>query len=182
MKLNSLEALRGRLSAVEPPPGKLRRASVAVILKEPRMPSVLLIKRAERAGDPWSGQIAFPGGKAQEGDGFLRETAARETREEVGVNLERDADFLGYFLRFTTHTRTIDVFPAVFLLKKELTLTPNEEVSSCRWVKLASLTEERAASTHVVEAQGEKREMPAVLVDGYLIWGLTFRIVSSLLG
>ncbi|HYB76519.1 MAG TPA: CoA pyrophosphatase [Nitrososphaerales archaeon] len=180
MKLTSFEALRRKLSAVEPPPGELRRASVAVILKEPKAPSVLLIKRAERSGDPWSGQIAFPGGKAQAGDVFLRGTAVRETREEVGVDLERDADFLGYFLRFTTHTKTMDVFPTVFLLNTEPALTPNEEVSSCKWVKLASLTEERAASAHV-ELQVENREMPALLVDDYLIWGLTLRILLSLL-
>jgi len=181
MKMISLETLRMKLRAVEPSPGELRRASVAVILKEPQTPSVLLIKRAERAGDPWSGQTAFPGGKAQAGDVLLKGTAIRETREEVGVDLEMDADFLGYFLRFTTHTKTIEVFPAVFLLKSEPTLTLNEEVSSCRWVKLASLIEEKSISTHAVETQDGKRDVSALLVDGYLIWGLTLRILSSLL-
>ena len=179
--METLQALRRKLHADEPPAGKLRRASVAVTLKDPEAPSVLLIKRAERAGDPWSGQIAFPGGKAQEADSTLKETAIRETREEVGVDLWEDADFLGYFIPFRTHTDTLDVFPAVFLLKKEVAVHPNDEVSSYRWVKLQKLMAEESRSIGRVDDEGQTRETPALLVDGYTVWGLTRRIISSLL-
>ena len=141
-----------------------------------------MIKRADRVGDPWSGQVAFPGGKAQEGDSTLKETAIRETREEVGIDLGQDADFLGYFTPFRTHTGTLDVFPLVFLLKKKVEVRPNEEVSSYRWVKLEKLTTEQARSSYGVDAGGQTREMPALLVDGYVVWGLTYRIISSILG
>ncbi|MGD0477750.1 MAG: CoA pyrophosphatase [Nitrososphaerales archaeon] len=177
-----LQALKEKLDANEPSAGQLRRASVAVALKDPESPSVLLIKRADREGDPWSGQVAFPGGKAQEGDSTLKDTAMRETREEVGIDLGQDAEFLGYFTPFRTHTGTLDVFPAVFLLEKEVEMHPNEEVSSYRWVKLGELMAGQARSSYRVDVSGRTREMPALLVGNYAVWGLTHRIISSLLG
>lgn len=175
-----IQALSGELSTTEPSAGQLRRASVAVILNDPESPSVLLIKRADRVDDPWSGQVAFPGGKAQEGDRTLKETAIRETREEVDIDLGQDADFLGYFTPFRTHTGTLDVFPSVFLLRKKVEVRPNEEVSSYQWVELEKLTAEQVRSSHRVDAGGQTREMSALLVDGYLVWGLTHRIIHSL--
>jgi len=112
----------------------------------------------------------------------LKETAIRETREEVGIDLGQDADFLGYFTPFRTHTGTLDVFPAVFLLKKWVEVRPNNEVASYKWVKLEKLTAEQARSSYRVDAGGQTRGMPALLVDGYVVWGLTHRIISSLLG
>ena len=176
-----IQALSGRLNANEPSAGQLKRASVAVTLNGPESPSVLLIKRADRVGDPWSGQVAFPGGKAQDGDGTLKETAIRETREEVGIDLGQDADFLGYLTPFRTRTGTLDVFPAVFLLKKKVEVRSNEEVSSYRWVKLEKLTAEHVRSSYRVDVGGQTREIPALLVDGYVVWGLTHGIISSLL-
>jgi 8-oxo-dGTP pyrophosphatase MutT (NUDIX family) len=176
-----IQALSGKLNANEPSAGQLRRASVAVTLNDPESPNVLLIKRADRVDDPWSGQVAFPGGKVQEGDRTLKETAIRETREEVGIDLGQDADFLGYLTPFRTHTGTLDVFPAVFLLRKKVEVRPNEEVSSYQWVKLERLTAEQVRSSYRVDAGGQTRELPALLVDGYVVWGLTHRIISSLL-
>jgi 8-oxo-dGTP pyrophosphatase MutT (NUDIX family) len=176
-----IQALSRKLNADEPSAGQLRRASVAVILRDAESPSVLLIKRAYRADDPWSGQVAFPGGKAQEEDSTLKETAIRETREEVGIDLGQDADFLGYFTPFRTHTGTLDVLPAVFLSKKDVEVRPNEEVSSYQWVKLEKLTAQRVRSSYRIDAGGQTRMMPALLVDGYVVWGLTHRIISSLL-
>jgi 8-oxo-dGTP pyrophosphatase MutT (NUDIX family) len=175
-----IRALRAKLNANEPLTGELRRASVAVALKDPESPSVLLIKRADQASDPWSGQVAFPGGKAREGDQTLRDTAIRETREEVGIDLGRDADFLGYFVPFKTRTGALDVFPAVFLLRKEVEVRSNEEVSSHRWVKLSVLMDGQTRSSCKVEIDGKMREMPALLVEEYTVWGLTYRIILSL--
>jgi 8-oxo-dGTP pyrophosphatase MutT (NUDIX family) len=182
VKEGILHTLKEKLNANEPPSGQLRQASVAVILDNPEAPSVLLIKRADRVGDPWSGQVAFPGGKAQEWDMSLRETAIRETREELGIDLGEEASFLGYFTSFRTHTGTLDVFPAVFLLTKGVEVRPNEEVSSYRWVKLRELMSDQSRTSHRIEAGGQTRETPAYLVGDYAVWGLTHRIISSLLG
>jgi len=179
-KMETLDAVRARLRSDEPPIGKLRRASVAVTLRVTEELSVLLIKRADRVGDPWSGQVAFPGGKEQEGDGTLKETAIREAREEVGIDLVAGADFLGYFVPFRTHTGTLDVVPAVFLLRSDAEVRPNEEVSSYRWVAVGKMMDERSMSTQRVQAGGQVRELPAFTVDGYFVWGLTHRIICSL--
>lgn len=175
-----LPALIRKLDMAEPPAGEMRRASVSVILRDRDAPTTLLIKRADRAGDPWSGQVAFPGGKAQQGDATLRETAIRETREEVGIDLRKGADFLGYFTPFRTHTGTMDVIPSVFLLSDAVEVRTNEEVSSYRWVELARLGAPESRSSHKVDIGGQVIEMPALLVDDYVVWGLTRRILSSL--
>ena len=180
MREGLLSLVTRKLVTVEPPVGSLRRASVSIILKDRIEPSTLLIKRAERVGDPWSGQVAFPGGKSQEGDASLKGTAIRETREEVGLDLG-NAEFLGYFASFRTHTGTMDVVPSVFLLNGEAEVYVNDEVSSFRWVKIESLGSKRRASSYRIDVGGITREMPAMLVDDYVVWGLTHRIITSLL-
>ncbi len=157
----------------------LASASVAVILGHGKAPSVLLIRRAERSGDPWSGQIAFPGGRASPSDGSPRETAMRETLEEVGIDLGSGGEFLGYGKPTTTHTGAMEVVPAVFGLKSEVEVKPNGEVASYRWVGLQELLAPRARSVYRLESQGRVVEMPAYMVEDYVIWGLTHRILSS---
>src|SRR5256714_4453421 len=75
----------------------VRRAAVALIFHagEEGLPELLFIKRAEYPGDPWSGQIAFPGGREEAGDTSLAQTAVREAREETGIDLEREGMFIG---------------------------------------------------------------------------------------
>lgn len=159
--------------------GKL--AGVSVIIDAGDKARTLLIKRAERTGDPWSGQVAFPGGKMQGGDGSVLHTAIRETLEEVGVDLARNAEFLGYLGSFRTHVGSMGVVPSVFKLKARVKVTPNEEVSDFKWVAFESFLERGSASTFSFEARDARLEMPAYRVEGYVIWGLTFRIIESLL-
>src|SRR5207245_7755352 len=93
-------------------------ASVAITLAEPSL-KTLMIKRAEREGDPWSGQVAFPGGRRERQDRTLLDTAARETKEEVGIDLQRSAVYLGHLGAFRTHTGTMLVMPCAFSMKME---------------------------------------------------------------
>ena len=176
-----LQAIRRKVKVDEPPSGRLNRASVAVALKDAGKLSLLLIKRADRADDPWSGQIALPGGRAREGDLTLRDTAIRETLEEVGIDLRKDASFVGYTTPFMTHTGSMEVFPAVFLLEKDVDVRPNDEVSSFRWIELEKLMAEQSKSKLRVNLQGETMETSALIVDDYSIWGLTHRIITFLL-
>src|SRR5437867_492237 len=85
-----------RLRAATGPPPKSARGAVSLVLRGRVSPEILLIERAEREGDPWSGQIAFPGGRRQRGDRTLLDTAKRETKEEVGLSLSRNARLLGW--------------------------------------------------------------------------------------
>ncbi len=173
--------LVAKLSRQEPRPTGLLMASVAVVLDGTPPPRVLLIKRAERIGDPWSGQVAFPGGKSQEGDGSLRQTAVRETREELGLDLSGGSRFLGYFRTFRTHTGTMDVVPSVFSLEEEARLTPNGEVSAYFWAELGRLSSPDAAAVYRRERADGAVDMPAFRVGGHVVWGLTYRILSDLI-
>ena len=172
--------LAGRLAMEEPAATDLRLAAVAVVLSGTENPSLLLIKRAERSGDPWSGQIAFPGGKMQEGDGSAKATAVREASEEVGVDLERSGRFLGYGSPVTTHTGTMKVVPAAFELSAEVQVKPNDEVASYLWVEIGELLSPSSRTSFEMQFGGEKIRMPAFKAGNYLVWGLTYRVLSSL--
>jgi 8-oxo-dGTP pyrophosphatase MutT (NUDIX family) len=169
------------LVAREPPRKGSRLAAVSIIVRDRQVSSVLLIKRAERLGDPWSGQIAFPGGKMKAEDRTSRDTAVRETMEEVGIDLNRSAEFLGYGGVATTHTGAMDVVPSVFVLKEEVDVRPNEEVASFRWVDLDDLIAPKARSTYDLHRDRGTVGTPAYAVEDYIIWGLTYRILSSML-
>ena len=171
-----------KLNSEQPPIESKKLAAVAVILADESKPRTLLIKRATHLDDPWSGQIAFPGGKMSEGDKSAMETAVRETKEEVGVDLATSARFAGYFIPFRTHTGGMDVIPVVFLMEGEVEATPNGEVADHRWVGLEEFLLPGSAATYHLKARGFSGDMPAFAVGDFVIWGLTHRIISSLLG
>jgi 8-oxo-dGTP pyrophosphatase MutT (NUDIX family) len=182
LALETFAKLVRNLVPHEPPQKGLRFASVSVIVRDRQSPSVLLIKRAERVGDPWSGQVAFPGGKMQENDKTARDTAVRETMEEVGIDLGRSAEFLGYGGVMTTHTGTMDVVPSVFELKESVDVRPNGEVASFRWVEVQRLLSPSARATYELSRDGSVVGMPAYAVGDYVVWGLTYRILNTMLG
>jgi 8-oxo-dGTP pyrophosphatase MutT (NUDIX family) len=144
---------------------------------------VLLIKRAEREGDPWSGQVAFPGGMVSLSDGSFEETARRETAEEVGIDLASEAAvFLGYMREFKARMREIVVVPSVFKLAVAPAVTLNNEAASYEWVPLRSLVMEEARSTYLLRRNGAELACPSLVYRGLVIWGLTERIISAVLG
>ena len=90
MRLDEIRArIRAHDATLAEPDGEVRQAAVALILHEPdgSSPEILFIERAKREGDPWSGQMALPGGRRDTEDRDLQTTAARETFEEVGISL-----------------------------------------------------------------------------------------------
>ncbi len=161
-----------------------QRAAVAAVLRGAERPELLLIERSARAGDPWSGQMAFPGGRAEPGESEL-ETARRETREEVGLDLER-ARLLGRLddqqgrPRQPSGALVISAF--VFELGAEPAepLVTSAEVESALWVPVADLLlPERQVEYRYPQAPGAS--FPGVLVGEpgrHVVWGLTYRFVS----
>lgn len=158
------------------------RAAVAVILA-PGPDSILLIRRAERDGDVWSGQLAFPGGRADPGDPDLRATAERETREEVGLELSR-ARLIGQLDDLAPSTPGLPpllVRPFVFGIEERPPLIPNREVAVAAWVPLADF-----ARPGVLRPTRDRRHGSLVRTMGYhleigVVWGLTERIMTPLL-
>jgi 8-oxo-dGTP pyrophosphatase MutT (NUDIX family) len=164
----------------------VRRAAVALIFRagEAGDPELLFIKRAEYPGDPWSGQVAFPGGREEIGDSNLMNTAVRETREEIGLDLERDGTFVGTLgdLRpQTVRLPDIIVRPFIVLLKRVQELLLSDEVASAFWVPLAMLKREESWRETTVLARGIQMERRAFHHEGQVVWGLTERILAQLL-
>ena len=96
-----------------------RRASVAIVLRRCRGSSdleCLFMKRATNPRDPWSGDVCLPGGKQEAGETDL-ETAVRETREEVGIDLSAGGfEYLGQLDDRTDGPRNrIVICPFVFV-------------------------------------------------------------------
>lgn len=160
-----------------------KSASVAVILRNAQAsPEVLLIRRAERKDDPWSGQAAFPGGMVNAADKSFEETARREVMEEVGVDLSGGAAvFLGYMREFKAHTRDIVVVPSVFKLAGSPAVNPNGEVAAYEWASLVELAGEASRSSYLIPKSGGQIPFPCIVHRSLVIWGLTERILSGII-
>ncbi len=160
-----------------------KTAAVAVIIRTALFgEEVLLIRRAVREGDPWSGDAAFPGGRVEAPDGSFRDAAAREALEEVGVDLAANARFLGYMHQFQARRGNIWVVPSVFLLTGAVSIRANSEVSSHLWVPLVELLGRESRATFTLVRGEERMTFPSFNLRGYVVWGLTERILSSLAG
>jgi 8-oxo-dGTP pyrophosphatase MutT (NUDIX family) len=155
---------------------------VAVLIA-PDPDSLLLIRRADRADDPWSGHMALPGGRQDADDADLIATAIRETAEEVGFSPTRAqlAGSLDDVVPRTPVLPPIAVRPYVFTLASRPTLQLNPEVAAVRWVSLEHLLDAGTQETFEIDIRGERRQFAAYRVDEGIVWGLTERIVSDLL-
>lgn len=180
-----LDRLRDRLAGHEPvrdEEGELIWAAVAVVLV-PDPDAVLLIRRAEREGDPWSGHMALPGGRRGTGDPDLVATAVRETAEEVGLELPASS-LLGSLDDVVPRTPVlppIAVRPYVFGLPHRPVVTLNREVAAAHWVELDHLLRPGTHHPVRVEVRGEARMFPAYELSDAIVWGMTERVLTSLL-
>lgn len=161
-----------------------RPAAVAIILLERAGElEALFIKRAARIGDPWSGQVAFPGGRHDPQDPDLLATAIRETREETGVEL-LDAERLGVLDDLYPRTPTLPpvlVRPYVFALAARRPLVASAEVERAFWVSLPRLALPGVRRDVTLQLRGEQRVFPAYDVGEQVIWGMTERILTPFL-
>ena len=179
----SREHLRRALgnTPAEPPPPGMRQAAIAVILIEQEHAlEVLLIERAIREGDPWSGHMALPGGHADPTDADLGATAERETLEEVGLDLRRLGERLGR-LADTPPVRGVPlaVRPFVYLLQTRPQLSLSSEVEQALWVPVAPLLAGQRRTTFSLVRGGQSLKFPAWDIKGHLVWGLTYRVLDE---
>jgi 8-oxo-dGTP pyrophosphatase MutT (NUDIX family) len=171
-----------RLELHEP----FRHAAVALILRGGPQgePDLLMIKRATYEGDPWSGHIALPGGRQEPDDASLEATVTRETREEIGVDLARDACLIGSLDDVEPHTRALPpivISPFVALLAHETPLVLSPEVAEAFWVPLSALLDPSARRQVVLQLATGPRTVWSFQHRGYTIWGLTERILRQFL-
>jgi len=174
-----------RAVAVEREEG-IRRAAVALIIRAgvDGSPELLFIKRAEYPADPWSGQVAFPGGREEAGDPTLTDTAIRETREETGIDLVRDGTVIGTLDDLhpqTVRLPAVMVRPYVVLLHRFEPLLLSDEVALAFWIPLAAFRDAPSWRDTQVFARGVQLNRRAFHHQGQVIWGMTERILGQLL-
>jgi len=141
---------------------------------------VLLGRRVRRAGDPWSGQISFPGGHRHADDPSLLETALRETREEVNLDVDGVTEVLGHLApRSPGNVPELLVVPFVALATRSLDPRPGPEMDEAFWAPLAELPPSWGQT--VIPTRIGELKVPAFLWRGRVVWGLTYRILEELL-
>ena len=186
----SLEQIRRALAAHEPvtlnAEGK-RRAAVALVLRGAgESPEALFIERARREGDPWSGHMAFPGGRVDRGDASARSAAERETLEEVGVRvaegerLGRLDDVPGHHL---AGVPALVVSAYVYYVRKPPPLVTNHEVEKAFWFPVTSLLEPERHVVYPLESV-IGAPYPGIRIgsgERQVVWGLTYRFLEVFL-
>ncbi len=200
LSISSIETLRQRLMALAADPGLLAhsrahgRAREVPVGAVPRRSAVLLaLYQAD--GQIWlplivrpqyegvhSGQVAFPGGKYEDADGSMEHTALRETREEVGIQVQ-PADLLGKLTEIYIPPSNSLVTPVVAWLPFVPSFTPDRhEVAAMLPVPLAHLRNPAHwGQKHIQLANGHLAPFHAYLFEGQEIWGATAYMIGELL-
>jgi 8-oxo-dGTP pyrophosphatase MutT (NUDIX family) len=187
LSLERLEPLLAAYRAKDPilaVPG--RRAAVAAVLRFDRaQPEVLLMQRAEREGDRWSGHVSLPGGNASPADPGLVDTAIRETREEVGLDLARSGRLLGRIDAIQAVARgkilPMTITPYVFALVEDAPLALGPEATAAFWLPLADAARGRLDDTYEYRIGPAPLALPCWRFDGRVVWGLTYKMLDALL-
>jgi 8-oxo-dGTP pyrophosphatase MutT (NUDIX family) len=157
------------------------RAAVALILRDGAAGiEILLIRRAEHPQDPWSGQMAFPGGRAEPGED-LEATAIRETAEEIGIDIGTGAERLGILDEVRAMARlrpvSLTILPFVFRLRGPVEPVLGPEVRSLHWLPFDDLLAAERRSVLDYVDQGATLQFPCLRVEDIVIWGLTYRML-----
>lgn len=190
MSVSLLQLIETRLADHNPGRRFLRRlmkrSAVAMILQVRQGElHILMIKRAEREGDPWSGHMAFPGGRMDKIDAHGYAVAVRETQEEVGLSLDAQDKCIGRLtdINARPHRGTFGmaVSPFVFRLEREVQFTPNYEVAEVVWVPLEFLLDTDNREDMVWEYKGVKIPMPCYMYEQRCIWGLSLAMLDELM-
>lgn len=162
-----------------------KSAAVAMLLRDTSSgPEVLFIRRAESPRDPWSGHMAFPGGRQSEADATLLDTAIRETQEEVGLDLIRQADHIGQLddLQAIARGKPLETIirPFVFEVHRDSSLHVDErEVAEALWAPLLPIYRGEVDTVRPYQWHGTRIDFPAYDVEGRVVWGLTYQMLRS---
>ena len=161
-----------------------RRAAVALLVERNGAGDrILFIERATHPGDPWSGNIGFPGGKVEGDDRGPRQAAERETMEELGVDLS-GSTYLGRLSDLNGAHLAVLLSCFVYCVPPNLAFSPSEEVKDAFWVNVADLVDPARHAMHQFTFSGDQFESPCIRLpfdDKPVLWGLTYRLVMGFL-
>ena len=178
----TLSRRRGALADTD---GDPRRAAVAVILRAGLGGALelLLIERAERQGDPWSGHVALPGGRQSLGDAGLQDTVIRETLEETAIDFENDGAILGTLDELRPRTPSLPpiiVTPFVAVVRPDVIVVPSDEVAAAFWVPWSLFADPDASRESIVQVRGANWNVASYVIGRRVVWGMTERILRQL--
>lgn len=190
MSIALLQLIESRLASHRPGRPWLRRlmkrSAVAIVLQvQAGELHILMIKRAEREGDPWSGHMAFPGGRMDPGDAHGYAVALRETREEVGLDLQRQAHCIGRLSDINARPRRsgfgMAVSPFVFRMDEVAHFRLNYEVAEVVWVPLEFLLDDANRDSMRWQRNRVSLKMPCYFYGQRRIWGLSLAMLDELM-
>jgi 8-oxo-dGTP pyrophosphatase MutT (NUDIX family) len=165
---------------------RMKTAAVAAVVRDGADGAeLLLIHRAEDPHDPWSGHMAFPGGRMEPDDPSELAAAIRETNEELDLDLAENGELLGRLSDVAAVSRgrplSLVIVPHVFELTSETELVPNYEVAEIVWVPLSYLSDYDNRSMLDWKLGKLTIPLPCYRFGDKVIWGLTFGMVDELL-
>ena len=198
------EYLRANPGRQEETDGEPARAAVAIVLRanpsvevsaqpagETPIPDsqvpipaleVLLILRAERDGDPWSGQVALPGGRRDPVDATLQDTAVRETLEETGIDLAPDGIVLGTVDELrprTPHLPPIIVTPFVAIVRPDPVVHISDELADAFWAPWSIFSDPTRTDERTIKVRGADWNVASYQVGERIVWGMTERMLRQ---
>lgn len=192
---NSLDLMSERLQNYRPRrlPGRhwVARCGVILLIAEQGLddgadaPALLMMRRAERAGDPWSGHVSFPGGRVDPDDANTRAAALRELREEAGISAAHDLTPIGRLSDLLTREhgriRPMVVSPYVYRTPRALALAPSAEAAKLWWEPLSHLVDPTRRQAMVWRVAGLAIPVSSVNVSDARLWGLSLMMVKELI-
>lgn len=160
-------------------------AAVAIVHADAPEASILLMRRAQRHGDPWSGHWSFPGGRNEPDDADLLQTALRELHEECGITLERQQlterladDWAGRVIGSSVMVATF-----VFKIPQQMATTlDHSEAAEAVWMPMRHLLDLSQHGVHVIPGIPAERQFPAFDLRGTPVWGFTYRVLCQWAG
>ena len=183
-KIFTIEKLRvtfGQPRTIPAPKRELKRAAVAMLLSGAPPFKIFFIVRAHHSGDPWSGDIGFPGGKIEQGES-TQQAAERETLEEVGISLSSTA-LLGHLEPIRGAHLPVEIHCLLYHLDDTPEVTSNHEVARSFWCDTTEILQPFRFGEFPVQFGVEKLMRPGIriLADGQpVLWGITYRLLHQL--
>ncbi|RME70145.1 MAG: CoA pyrophosphatase [Verrucomicrobia bacterium] len=164
----------------------MAHAAVAMIFRDGSDGAeVLMVRRAEHPADPWSGHMAFPGGRVEATDESYEAAAIRETREEVGIDLPACARALGRLSELQARSRQgllpLCIHPFVYELTACASVSLNHEIQETLWIPLRLFADPACREAISVPDDPRGGELPACRYQGRVVWGLSLKMLDDLL-